>query len=176
MFYLVDTQTAFPRRVMRDGQRRIQIADYVSPTDESTNVFTHKGLERRLGNNPQASWALSYIHIKYIHVHLARAYSRATTLSAQHDIAVAGCSNLFFYLGWLRGGKLYKGCDTDLTMTPPCNGTSKGLPPGIGVIEFDLLPETKFNLCRTADIVIAWATLSRFSLGTWLTCLVSFTS
>jgi hypothetical protein len=39
-------------------------------TDESTNVcFAYKGLERRLGNNPQASWALSYVHIKYLDSH-----------------------------------------------------------------------------------------------------------
>jgi hypothetical protein len=176
MFYLVDTQTAYPRRAMRDGQRRMQIAAYVSPTDESTNVFTQKGLERRLGNNPQASWALSYVHIKYIDVHLEGAFTRATTISAQHDIAVAGCSNLFFYLGWLRGGELYQGCASDLTLTPPHEGTTKGLPPGIGVIEFDLLPETKSDPCRTADVVIAWATLSGFSLGTWLTRLSTFFS
>jgi hypothetical protein len=174
MFYLVDTQTAFPRRAMRDGQRRMQIAAYVSPTDESTNVFTYKGLERRLGNNPQASWALSYVHIKYLDSRLEEAFHLAASRPEQHDIVVAGCSNLFFYLGWLRGGELYQGQDSDLALTPPQEAASKGLPPGIGVVEFDLLPETKTDPCRTADVVIAWETLSGFKFGLWLTRLLSF--
>ena len=176
MFYMVDTQTAYPRRTMRDGQRRTHVADYVSPTDESTNVFTHKGLERRLGNNPQASWALSYVHIHYLDTQLDQAYLQACTVEAQHDLAVAGCSNLFFYLGWLRGGELYHGGVDDLHLTPPADGLTKGLPPGIGVIEFNLLPETKSDPCRTADVVIAWKTLSGFSLGKWLLRLRRFPS
>jgi hypothetical protein len=174
MFYLVDTQTAYPRRAMRDGQRRMHIADYVSPTDESTNVFTFKGLERRLGHNPQASWALSYVHIKYLDTHLEEAYQHAMTHDDRHDLVVAGSSNLFFYLGWLRGGELYKGQDTDLTLTPPAEAASQGLPPGIGAVAFDLLPETKTDPCRTADVVIAWETLSGFRLGRWLTRLLAF--
>jgi hypothetical protein len=92
----------------------MQIADYVSPTDESTNVFTCKGLEQWLGNNPQASWALSYVHIKYIDTHLAEAYQeRVLTWEDQHDLAVFGCSNLFFR------GEVYKGCEANLCLTPP---------------------------------------------------------
>ena len=176
MFYFVDTQTAYPRRTMRDGQRRTQVADYVSPTDESTNVFTQKGLERRLGNNPQASWALSYVHIAYLDTQLDCAYTQASTVDDQHDLAIAGCSNLFFYLGWLRGGELYHGVPDDLILTPPSEGSTKGLPPGIGVIDFNLLPETKSDPCRTADVVIVWTTLSGFSLGKWLRRLARFPS
>jgi hypothetical protein len=90
---------------MWDGQHRTQIADYISPTDEPTNVFTQKELEWHLGNNPQASWVLSYMHIYYLDKHLDLIFQHATTMEEQHDLAVAGCSNLFFYLSWLHGSE-----------------------------------------------------------------------
>jgi hypothetical protein len=61
-----------------------------------------------------------------------------------------------------------------LELTPPQDGASKGLQPGIGMIEFDLLPETKSDLCHMAVIVIAWKPVSGFSLGIWLTRLLEF--
>jgi hypothetical protein len=176
MYYLVDTQVAYPRRALRDGQRRTQVTNYVSPTDESTNVFAQKGIERRLGHNPQASWALSFTHIAFLDAQLGAAFCASTDLARWHDLAIAGSSNLMFYLGWLRGGELYAGEEADLCVTPPADGASKGLPPGIGVIEFNLLQETKSDPCRTADVVIAWTTLSGLSLGMWLTRLATFES
>jgi hypothetical protein len=53
-------------------------------------------------------------------------------------------------------------------------GPPRGLPPNVGAVEFILLPETKSDPCRLADIVIAYKTLSVASLGNWVKRLATF--
>jgi hypothetical protein len=59
-------------------------------------------------------------------------------------------------------------------MTPPSEGPTRGLPPNVGAIEFNLFPETKTDPCRVADIVMAYETLSGLCLGQWVTRLATF--
>jgi hypothetical protein len=48
----------------------------------------------------------------------------------------------------------------DLEVVDPTQGATHGLPPHLGAILLDLLPETKSNPCQVADLVIAYTTLS----------------
>jgi hypothetical protein len=72
------------------------------------------------------------------------------------------------------GGEVFGGKESDYTIVEPHEGPTRGLPPGIGAVEFQLLPETKFDATLTADVVIAFTTLSGLSLGTWLDRLSTF--
>jgi hypothetical protein len=54
-----------------------------------------------------------------------------------------------------------------VTLTPQ-EGPLRGLPTGMGAIEFSLGDETKSDPCQTADVVMAWETLSGLNLGQWM--------
>jgi hypothetical protein len=47
------------------------------------------------------------------------------------------------------------------------DGPSLDLPPGIGALILTLLPETKSSRALTADVVLAYTTMSGFSVGKW---------
>jgi hypothetical protein len=63
---------------------------------------------------------------------------------------------------------------SDITITPPSEGPTKGLPVGVGVVEIRLLPETKTNSASTADVIVAHTCWSGLSLGKWLQRLLMF--
>jgi hypothetical protein len=130
-------------------------------------TFASKGMERRLGNHSKPSWALSYVHIKWIDDCLDEAWNHAPAASDRHNLVIAGFCNLMAYLGWLRGGELFAAKADDLCLTAPEYGAALGLPPGLGAVELRLLPETKSDPAKTADIVVAYTTLSGLSLGKW---------
>jgi hypothetical protein len=174
IYYTLDMQMAFPRQVLRDSQRRGQVMERVSPTDEIGTTFCAKGMARRMGTETKPSWAISHVHIAYMDRCLDEAYSKATTDNDRHELACAGSSNLMAYLGWLRSGELFGGDRKDLTLTRPEQGPTRGLPPGVGAVEYNLCEETKSDPTRTADVIIAWETLSGLSLGKWLERLVQF--
>jgi hypothetical protein len=72
-----------------------------------------------------------------------------------------------FYLGWLSGGELFDADLEDLVVTSPEEAATWSLPPGIGLIELSLLPETKSDSSKMADVVIAYCTLLGLNLGKW---------
>jgi hypothetical protein len=164
MYYMVDSQLAFPQQTMKN-KSRVSIHPHVVPPDSVMLTFASKGMERCLGSNSKPSWALSHIHIKWLNDCLDEAWHRAPTLSDRHNLAIAGFANLMFYLGWLCSGELFDAAPDDLLVTPPLDAATRSLPPGVGVIEFTLLPETKSDPAKTADVVVAYTTLSGLSLG-----------
>jgi hypothetical protein len=176
VFYAIDMQNAFPRQVLRDSQRRGQVMERVSPTDEMGTTFCAKGMARRMGTETTPSWAVSHIHVAYIDAHLEEAYQAATDADDRHEITCAGCVNLMAYLGWLRGGELFGADRTDVTLTRPADGPTRGLPFGVGAVELNLGAETKSDPCQTADVIMAWETLSDLSVGKWLERLFLFDS
>jgi hypothetical protein len=165
IYYTLDMQMAFPRQVLRDSQRRGQVMERVSPTDEIGTTFCAKGMARRMGTETKQSWAIS---------HVEEAYAKATTDEDRHEIACAGSANLMAYIGWLRSGELFGGHRQDLTLTRPREGPTRGLPPGVGAVEYNLSDETKSDPCRTADVIMSWETLSGLSVGKWLERLLTF--
>jgi hypothetical protein len=166
MYYMVDSQLAYPHHTMKN-KSHLSFQPRVAPPDSAMLTFASKGMERRLGSHSKPSWALSHIHIKWIDDCLNEAWQNAPMASDRHNLAIAGFANLMFYLGWLRGGELFDATLDDLVVTPPEEAATKGLPPGIGVIELSLLPETKSDPSKTADIVVAFCTLSGLNLGKW---------
>ena len=168
LYYTLDMQMAFPRTVLRDGQQRGIVMEKVSPMDEAGTTFGTKGMARRMGTETKPSWALSHVHLAYINARLEEAFLRAAILEDRHELACAGCCNLMAYLGWLRSGEMFGGQRADVTLTPPEEGPLRGLPIGMGAIEFSLGDETKSDPCQTADVVMAWETLSGLNLGQWL--------
>jgi hypothetical protein len=166
MYYMVDSQLAYPHQTMK-SQSRVSFQSHVAPPDSAMLTFATKGLERRLGSHSKPSWALSHVHLKWIDDCLDQAWNQAPTDSDRHNLAIAGFANLMFYLGWLRGGELFDCAPEDLIVTLPEAAAARGLPPGIGAIELILLPETKSDPAKTADVVVAYCTLSGLSLGKW---------
>jgi hypothetical protein len=174
VYYAIDLQNAFPRQVLRDSQRRGQVMERVSPTDEMGTTFCAKGMARRMGTETKQSWALSHVHLAYIDDQLEKAYQLATSDEDRHELVCAGSVNLMAYKGWLRSGELFGGEHDDLTLTQPREGPTRGLPLGVGAIEFNLSAETKSDPCQTADVILSWETLSGLSAGKWLERLETF--
>jgi hypothetical protein len=56
----------------------------------------------------------------------------------------------------------------DVTVTRPKDGPRLGLPAGVGVIEVRLLPKTKLNWTKVADVVISYICASGLTLGLWI--------
>ena len=54
-------------------------------------------------------------------------------------------------------------------MTPPKDHRKHNLPAGVGAILLRLLPSTKSNRDKQADMVIAWRISGGLALGSWLT-------
>jgi hypothetical protein len=174
MYYTLDMQMAYPRQVARDSQHRGMVMEKVSPTDEAGTTFGTKGMARRMGTESKQSWALTHIHIAYINRRLEEAYGRAIFSDDRHELACAGVANLLGYLGWLRSGEMFGGKRDYITLTPPVDGPLRGLPYGMGAIEYSLGMETKSDPCQTADVVVAWESISGLNLGQWLVRLLSY--
>jgi hypothetical protein len=160
---------ALPGQVMRD--RFCRGMTYVSPTNESTMLFAHTGMSHRMGTETKKSWALSHVHIAFIDTELNRLFEACTDPDVQHELACAGLTNLLAYLAWLRGGEVFSAAPEDLSM----DGPTRGLPPGVGALEFSLLAATKLDPTLAADVVVAYTTLTGLSPGKWATRLARFT-
>jgi hypothetical protein len=106
MFYMVDSQLAYPHQTMK-SKSHVSFQSHVTPPDSAMLTFATKGMERRLGSHSKPSWALLHVHIKWIDDCLHEAWQNAPTTSDCHNLAIAGFANLMFYLGWLRGGELF---------------------------------------------------------------------
>jgi hypothetical protein len=166
LFYTLDQQAAFAGRLRRTNKRH-EICETVAPNEDVMATFATKGMARRMGTAPRASWALSHVHITYIDRRLRELYRRATTEPERHELACAGMANLSAYLGWLRGTELFSVHPEDLAVIDPVDGPTKGLPANIGAVTLTLLAETKSDPCQVADVVLAFTTLSDLSPGFW---------
>jgi hypothetical protein len=89
VFYSLDQQAMFPGRLRRDKKRN-ELCASVAPHDAVLATFATKGIARRLGSQSQSSWALSYVHLKYINSELRSAYGLASDPTTRHELACAG--------------------------------------------------------------------------------------
>ena len=165
---------AYPERLIRDKNHRQLVIESVSPSDEAMTSLFHAGLGRRIGTDVTPCWALSHVHISYIDNHLNQLYVKATSSIQKHDLACAGTINLKAYLGWLRSREVFGVDPSDVNLILPQKGPTRGLPMNIGAVELRLLEATKSDQSQTADIIIAFTTLSGLSLGKWLLRLQQF--
>ena len=140
-----------------------------------TMVLTQftKGMEGRIGTDAAPSWALRDRHIRYFDRHFDMQYRAAGSRQARHHWAQAGLANLLLWLGWLRSRELWdlRLCDVDVIQ--PSAGPTQDLPPGVGAILLRLSEETKTHRTSTADVPIAFHTLSGLRPGRWWARLLS---
>jgi hypothetical protein len=171
-------KTAYLRRVMRDRHHWGLVMEYVPPTDELFCSFGATGMATRMGTEVEKSWALAHVHVAYMERQFERLYtSPKSSLLDQHEAACGACVHLLAYLGWLRSGETFHGHQDNYILTEPVEGPTRNLPPGIGAIEVRLLAATKSDPTVTADVVIAFTTLSGLSLlGRWMKRLQQFTT
>jgi hypothetical protein len=126
-----------------------------------------KGMSIRVGCESIPSVALLDRHVRWLDRDLDQRYRRATTPDARRELAQAGLANLIFWLGWLRSTEGFSLRWEDVAVTLPADGPSLDLPPGIGALILTLLPETKSSRALTADVVLAYTTMTGFSVGKW---------
>lgn len=174
-YYQWDVAISRPEQAMTSGKgEKSWITPHVLPTDEIGYTHFSTGLRRRMGDVAVKSAALKYAHIKFLDDQFRAGFHTATTRALQHEAAAAGTANLLFWLGWLRSNEGFSLTRHDIDITPPALGPRKGLPQGVGVVEIRLLPETKSNSARIADVIVAYRCHSGLSLGYWMECLLTF--
>jgi hypothetical protein len=147
---------------------RPQMVEACSPTDQIAYSYFTEGLRRRLGDNPTPSTVLLGSHMKWIDQYYDRLYRNATSAAQRAELSRAGVTHLASYLGWLRGMDTFGLHWQDLALVLPADGPSIGLPPGCGVVQLTLLEQTKSSQFAKADVVIAYMTAWRLSLGRWI--------
>ena len=167
MFYTWDFHMSHAGRARR-SQRHVEILPLVNPADELSYTFQQHGMAARLGRRARKSMALKHQHIKFMDDQLEARYKGAPTLAEKHEVAAAGTANLTLWLGGLRGGECFTLDRADVSFLQPKDGPSEGLPLGLGYVAYRLLPETKTDRFRLADVLISFYTRTGFSLGKWL--------
>ena len=172
-YYSWDMQQCYPGQVAKI-QKRHFFSPYVPPSEELVATVQAGGMARRMGDHPQASWALQFVHVKFVNDQLERAYQVAPTYSAKREIANAGAANVLSWLAATRGGETFSLQRDWMKVTRPEEGPSLGLPLGIGVIEGRLSAETKSSPNKVAEITIAYECASGLEPGKWLERLLAF--
>ena len=167
-FYAWDRQIAYPDRALRDSRQRVTLMAGVIPSDELGYTFMTTGMAKRMGDQSKPPIALTLRQVIWVMQRLDAKWEECHTPTGRREIAAAAVSHLFAWLGWLRSFELFSLTWDDVTITRPRHGPRVGLALGIGVIELRLLPETKTNRTKVADIVIAYACASGLTLGLWL--------
>jgi hypothetical protein len=162
-----DLQVSDPQAAF-DALRRPLSDTGALPTDSLSYSYMTSGMSRRLGEESTPSHALLERHIQWIDKHLNALYESATSDAVRSEIARAAVANLVAWLGWLRAMELFSLVWSDLTVLEPQDGPVLNLPVGTGVILARLLPETKSSTTITADMVMAYTSVSGLSLGKWI--------
>lgn len=168
-FYVWDAQLAHPERSMRDPRTHtVYLVDGVSPTDAMGYGLMATGMARRVGDHSRPPIALTLKQILWIMAHLEGLWTAESRQDIRREIAAAAVTNLLGWLGWLRSAELFSLQWIDLKLTRPAHGPRIGLPWGVGAIELRLLPETKSNRTKVADVVISYLCASGLAPGLWL--------
>lgn len=169
LHHRLDLQIAYPGQAYLDANNRVLVSPLCSPTDELSSTMFASGLLKRLGEESVPAVPLLARHVEYMDKHFEVLYQHATNPSIQREICRAAAANSSYWLSWLRANELFNMDWKDLDITLPDDGPSKDLPPSVGVLEYRLLPETKSNRTRTADVITAFTSCSGISPGLWLT-------
>lgn len=168
-WYNMDMQHSYPLQAVREvkSKRAVRVLDTV-PTETLAMTLGSGGMARRMGTQSKPSWALKPVHIAYMDAKFDEMYQAATTAAGRHEVATAATVNLIGYLGWLRGGEIFGMKANEVSVTRPVDGPTMDLPPGVGAISCRLKPDTKSDPTITADVIMAFTTVTGLSLGLWL--------
>ena len=161
-----ESAVSSPAEAYLDDKRRL-IHQPIRTTDSIGSQLHASGMSSRLGFMSTPSMALLDRHVRKMDEDLDHQYRMASRLSEKRQLARAGLANLLLWLGWLRSSEVFNLRWEDLECVPPSRGDEYELPPGVGVIFARLLPETKSSRAATADVVMAYKTLSGLHLGKW---------
>jgi hypothetical protein len=138
------------------------------PTDNfSSNQFA-TGFRARLGEDVRPSVALHDRHVRWMDNDLDARYCSARDPAAKRELALAGLANLSLWLGWLRSRETFDLEWSDVTVVRPEDAAMADLPPNCGMVAYDMQPETKSSRSVRVDVLMAYQTLSGFSLGKWI--------
>ena len=155
-----------PLSTLLDQQQHIVNIPCRATDALSFTLFT-KGMAGRLGTDSIPSTPLLSRHVHYMDRLFSSNYRRATSLLSRRRWALAGLANCILWLGWLRSAELFNLTFGDIELVRPSQGPLYDLPPGLGMVLLRLLPQTKSNRTSTADVVLAFTTLSGLSPGLW---------
>ncbi len=168
-FYMVDLQIAHPEEAMQDSQHRGHLTLGCIPTEQLGYTMMGSGMARRLGDDSKPTLAITAAQVQHITEYLEQLYQGPLSLNHQRDLAAAAVMHLTFWLGWLQSLEAFSLNWLDVMVTPPYRSGEKGLPDQCGVVEMNLLEQTKSNQTSVADVVVAYTTLtSNLSLGIWI--------
>ena len=153
-----------------DANRRL-IHTPIRVTDQLPHQLHALGMSARLGTLTRPATALLDRHVRTLDSALRAALGNSGTVSQRIALCRLGCLNLLLWLGWLRASEAFSLTWADITIVLPAHGAAFDLPPFVGVVLLQLLPETKTSRTLTGDVVLAYETLSGLSVGFWLTTL-----
>ena len=167
-YFLWDYLIAYPERAFRDPHsRKVFMVDQVSPTDALGYGMMTTGMAKRVGDHSRPSIALTPSQISWMMRWLDARWVTHPSPSDRRDTAAAAVAHLTLWLGWLRSTETFSLTWDDVEVIRPCDGPRWGLPSGVGVIELRLLPETKSNRTRVANVVVSYLCASGLAPGLW---------
>jgi hypothetical protein len=137
------------------------------PTDDGSIALFTKGLRSRLGDDPTPTTPLLDRHVRAMDEYFDLQWRTSVSESDKVMWARAGLANLLLWLGWLRATETFGLRWCDVTCIRPLDGPIHDLPPGMGCLLLRLSAETKSERGRSADVPIAYTTLSGYTAGTW---------
>jgi hypothetical protein len=167
-FFSWDLLQAHPETSTKDSASRAVVTLGCLPTDSLGFAFMSNGMRRRLGDASKPSKAILHRHVQWIDAFLLQAYLRSNDPEHRAELARAALVNLAAWLGWLRAMEVFSLQWADVTVLEPEDGPVMDLPAMTGAVSFRLLPQTKSDRTKTADVILAYNTSSGFSLGLWL--------
>jgi hypothetical protein len=154
-----------PERLLLDG-KRLLLQD-CRFTDAAGSTIFATGMGARLGTDSTPSLALLDRHIRWLDQALDRRYRTCTTGAERRELARAGLASLLLYLGWLRSSETFTAPWAGFDVVDPCDAATVDLPENVGQVCLSLRAETKSARDHTADVVMAFQTLSGYCLGRW---------
>lgn len=137
----------------------------VAPSDDLQIQLVVQGLSRRLGTESKPPLAVRSQHVHFNVQHRATVLSHAPSRLATAQLALANLCELLFWLGWLRSSECFSLRWCNLTYLYGPSATALGLPAAALLLR--LLPSTKLDQNRQADVLIAATTASGLSVGLW---------
>jgi len=167
LYYAWDMHLTQSDKTMMGTNDRVYATSQVSPTDALSYTFQQLGMARRMGKTSSQSWPLLFKHILFMDQQFERMWESASDDLTRWEVATAALANLVFWGSWLRGGEGFGLKVSDVEVHGPETGPLFDLPVGVGHIGLRLLPETKTNPFRVADVVMAYRFASGLCPGLW---------
>jgi uncharacterized membrane protein len=135
--------------------------------DATSDTMLATGMSAHLGTKTQPSVAMLDHHVWALDQNVCHKYMAATIAAAKHLYAsCADLASLTLWLGWLRSGKLFDSRWKAYTVVDPGDGHSVETFQSLSVLSCRTdLGETKSDRSQTANVVMAYDTLSGYAPG-----------